>query len=230
MSWILLCVAALWGSFSVIHGQASSSNATLRFVSFNTFLTGPRATTRALNGRLAELQRLLNASNSPLQQADAICLQEVQAENDLKAVQDNARVGGFPYSYSFVDARSVSPAALASGAGPACNALSLLTIQPCLTVQCASAGTDVRLLVSCVMSKCKSQVLAASISQECVNCLTNLGFAGLTRCPSEKLSDHRTTFGLLLLSKHPLVNAKARKFELPLPSIYSRGYIEAEVC
>ncbi|XP_013379726.1 uncharacterized protein LOC106151165 [Lingula anatina] len=199
----------------------------LEFVTFNTGLRVddvPEYETR----RDAFLDAVTNGSIP----GDVVCLQEVWEADDLRAIV-NAAVSQFPYSHS---ALHISDGVLSNASStPACKEVAIANVVQCLNKYClGSTGLQT---VMCALSTCKKAF--ASLSQDCLSCLNrvfasfhtdNLTVAVVqARMKVCLVTPYPTTFGLLLLSKKPLVDPEVVNYHEGNSLILPRGYIKAKI-
>ena len=231
----MLFTALLLCPWLMISCQVSAGNSSsLNLLTFNTFL--------AFNSSIrdANLQRMLQMfrGGSIAEMADVVCLQEVQEVSHLTNMTDAAGDGGFPYSVSFLDNEDSATIALMTSQ-KACNIAKFLFLAGCLQRRCRTAleGGNIREVLACTLTLCFPDFQAANLSQACVNCINNQGYAGIassagfgqgTCFTMFSQYDFRSTYGLLLVSKYPLTNTATERFQAAA-SFFSRGYIRANV-
>ncbi|XP_013379821.1 uncharacterized protein LOC106151231 [Lingula anatina] len=199
----------------------------LEFVTFNTGLHAadvPEYESR----RDAFLDTVTNAGIP----GDVVCLQEVWEADDLRAIVRAAR-SQFPYSFS---ALHVFHTVLSdSSSTPACEKASISKVILCLSTKCTTL-TGLQGAV-CALTACKEGL--ASLSQDCLSCINRIfassQVANLTlgdfqaRIRTCLGTPYPTTFGLLLLSKKPLVDPEVINYHEGSSLLLPRGYIKAKI-
>ncbi|XP_013379833.1 uncharacterized protein LOC106151238 [Lingula anatina] len=199
----------------------------LEVVTFNTGLHVSEVP-KYENRRDAFLDTVTNG-NIP---GDVVCLQEVWEADDLRAIV-NAAVSQFPYSYSTLH---ISDGVLSNASStPACDISLVSNVVQCLLTNCSTLSGLQN--VMCALTTCRE--VFDSLSQDCFSCLNRIfassQVASLTlpafqaRIQTCLATPYPTTFGLLLLSKKPLVDPEVVNYHGRNSLIVPRGYIKAKV-
>ena len=136
--------------------------------------------------------------------------------------------GVYPYYASFENLEQDA------GSQRACTAQEAGTVGACLSQFCSNlTGSQIPLL-NCSVQNC---LRFSQISQSCHSCLVldSLATQGVNvfvHCSTiAPASDFTAPYGLLLLSRHRLLNITASDFfDPPFVTYLPRGYISAEVC
>ena len=133
----------------------------------------------------------------------------------------------YPYYASFENLEQDA------GSQRACTAQEAGTVGACVSQFCSNLiPGDPFPLLNCSLQNC---LRFSQISQSCHSCLVVGGLAAadiFVHCSTvAPASDFTTPYGLLLLSRHRLLNVITSDFlDPPFVTNLPRGYISAEVC
>ena len=163
---------------------------------------------------------------------DILCLQEVFRRSDAKEIIEAVR-SDYPFYTSFENLEE------SAGIQRACTPQEAGTASACLLRFCAnltSAQTpnEQLQLLNCSTQNC---LRFSQLSQSCQSCLVleaqDLpdGVDVFTHCATNvPANDYTAPYGLLLLSRHRLLNITASDFlNPPFVTYIPRGYLAAEV-
>jgi endonuclease/exonuclease/phosphatase family metal-dependent hydrolase len=187
-------------------GEAGGNSWRLRALTFNAALAPgfePQSGAR--------LPKVLSALQDAANQLDVMCVQEFWVDSDFTALRQSTATS-LPYA--------VHPAPL-PGTG-LCNLAELGSIGACVQTQCSDAGRDD--IVSCIQSKCPSEVLA--LTGGCIGCLLNhLDNFGKCAPTADSVVSNPAIFGghydTGLLSRYPISKTQV----LPLDAYFQRGAV-----
>ena len=235
MKWpVILAFLALGAVWRETCAQSEDGPAKdVRLVTFNTGMTplgaGLLASYAARRSALLEATR----TDPVFTSADVVCLQELQAQDDLLDVRTSLSAAGLGNHYAFYDHFYNN----FNNDQPACNLADAAAAFQCSSVPCQQtiASGNVGLIFICLIVHCPTQF--RRLAQTCIPCVGDWrapGFgninAAVQRCGTTGLQRHYIQqHGLLLSSRVPLTNVRYRQYANGTTMLV-RGYIQATVC
>jgi endonuclease/exonuclease/phosphatase family metal-dependent hydrolase len=208
---LLLLLASAFACAAPVDDAATdddefTSGGPLRIATYNAGLV--RGGVALADERLPLIAPALEATN-----ADVLCLQEVWADGDVATLQ-RALEKTYPH---MLRERTVET----GSSWFECNALRLLSLNNCVSSQCAPNGTSAE---ECVQTSCKDAY--ANVSDDCKRCLA-ANTDKPSRCAfwsNDFVQGGRN--GVVLFSRHPIENGR---FDHYGTTLVHRGQLRARI-